>query len=163
MTPLHEAHIRPYDVNDRISCMLAFQSNLPEFFTIPEIAQFERWLNRFDPTTPSETGFHFYYFVVVLNQQLIGCGGFVYEIDKNKINFAWGLIDRSFHKKGFGKMLFDYRIKKMKELYPTATIVLDTTQHSYTFFQKYGFVTEKYTADGYTTGMHRYDMKLKEE
>lgn len=159
---LNQAYIRPYQECDKESCIQAFKTNLPEFFTIPEIAQFENWLNKLTTGSETEPGLRFYYFVLMFEEKLIGCGGFVYHIDKNQSNFAWGLIDRSFHKKGFGKMLFDFRLKKMKEHYPTATVLLDTTQHSYTFFQKYGFVTEKYTENGYAEGMHRYDMKLQE-
>lgn len=163
MTSSHHSHIRPYQKNDRTTALLAFKSNVPDFFTIPEIQQFETWLDKFDNPSSRQPEFQFHYFILTLNERLIGCGGFVHDQEKNECRFAWGFVDRAFHKKGFGKVMFDFRLNKIKQLFPTAAIKLDTTQHSYTFFEKYGFVTEKYTADGYTTGMHRYDMKLQED
>jgi len=38
---------------------------------------------------------------------------------------------------------------------------MDTTQFSYSFFEKYGFKIEKITENFYALGMHRYDMVLK--
>lgn len=159
---LSRALIRPYHKNDNAACMLAFNSNVPLFFTVPEITQFENWLAKFDASATAEPDFQSYYFVLLLDRAVIGCGGFVHHSVKNESTFSWGLVHRAYHKKGFGKLLFDYRLSKMKMMYPTASILLDTTQHSYTFFQKYGFVTEKYTKEGYGEGMHRYDMRLKE-
>lgn len=159
---LNRALIRPYHETDKAACMLAFKSNVPLFFTVPEIAQFENWLAKFEGSAMDEHGFQLYYFVLLLDCAIIGCGGFAHDVAKNESTFSWGMVHRAYHKKGFGKLLFDYRLAKMKAHYPTAAILLDTTQHSYTFFQKYGFVTEKYTKEGYGEGMHRYDMKLKE-
>ena len=39
-------------------------------------------------------------------------------------------------------------------------VLLDTSQHTFGFFEKLGFVTTKITKDGYTLGLNRYDMKL---
>jgi hypothetical protein len=39
-----ELHISKYNNNHRQACMDAFLSNVPEAFTVPEIAQYESWL-----------------------------------------------------------------------------------------------------------------------
>ncbi|WP_089807780.1 GNAT family N-acetyltransferase [Chitinophaga sp. YR627] len=139
----------------KAACMEAFVSNVPDYFTSAEIVQFEDWLDKM-----SEERMYWHYYVVLSEDSLIGCGGFVYEEKLSRVTFAWGLVHRNFHKQGMGKLLLQYRLDRIRTLYPGADIILDTTQFSYTFFEQYGFVTVKYTEDGYTTGMHRYDMIL---
>lgn len=147
--------ITDYTAIWKAACMEAFASNVTDYFTTAEIAQFEDWLDKM-----SEERKYWHYYVVLSEDVLIGCGGFVYEETLNRVTFAWGLVHRKFHKQGMGKLLLKYRLDKIRTLYPDADIILDTTQFSYTFFAQYGFVTVKYTENGYTTGMHRYDMVL---
>jgi predicted GNAT family N-acyltransferase len=157
MALLENIQISKYTNNWRAACMNAFVSNVPEYFTEAEIAQFGEWL---DLLQKGESASHYY--VIASGNTLVGCGGFGYSVKDSAVSFAWGFVDRSFHKQGFGQLLLTYRLEKIKELYPDADIVLDTTQHSRTFFERYGFVTVKYTADGYAAGMHRYDMVLRD-
>ncbi len=163
--------IREYKNEDKESCMQAFKSGVPKFFTENEITLFDIFLEDFSEEIIDEKYNEktFYYSVLYFdenislknNEQIIGCGGFAFSGEKNEVKFVWGLLHSDFHKKGFGKMLLDFRLKEIEKLYPKANILLDTTQHSFTFFEKYGFVTTKITNDGYEVGMHRYDMIKK--
>ena len=155
--------IRPYEPADRAACVANFTSNVPEFFTVPEIDQYAAWLDylEYKENPDPEERKHQFYFVFLLNDSIIGAGGFGYDPALNVATFAWGFIARQHQKKGYGKNLFLFRKDKIEELFPQAAIVLDTTQHSFRFFEQFGFVTEKYTPDGYALGMHRYDMRLK--
>ncbi|WP_146217460.1 GNAT family N-acetyltransferase [Chitinophaga sp. S165] len=148
-------HITEYTSTWRQQCLDAFISNVPDYFTEAEVSQYENWLDLF--VAEKE---HSHYYVAISGKTLVGCGGFGYDEKKNEVTFAWGLVDRKFHKQGFGKQLLIYRLSKIRELYPGASIILDTTQHSRPFFERYGFVTVKYTENGYSNGMHRYDMIL---
>jgi predicted GNAT family N-acyltransferase len=150
-----DIHISEYTNDWRPHCIDAFISNVPDYFTEAEIAQYESWLNLLQ-----EEKDHSHYYVAARGNTLVGCGGFGYEESKNEVTFAWGFVHKNFHKQGFGKLLLIYRLDKIRELYPGASIILDTTQHSKPFFERYGFVTVKYTENGYSTGMHRYDMIL---
>ena len=152
-----ELHITPYNSSHRQACMNAFLSNVPEYFTVPETGQYESWLDLIQ----KEEGRHHYY-VAYIHDQLVACGGFSHN-ENNTVSFSWGLVHRHFHKQRIGERLLIYRLQKIREIYPTIDVILDTTQHSYTFFERYGFVTVKYTANGYAPGMHRYDMVLKRE
>ncbi|HJT72592.1 MAG TPA: GNAT family N-acetyltransferase, partial [Chitinophaga sp.] len=133
-----------------------FISNVPEYFTEAEIAQFRDWLDLLQET-PGEQ----HYYVAVMNNTVVACGGFGYDEESNTVTFAWGMVHRDFHRQGIGRLLLTYRLDKIRELYPGVNILLDTTQHSKPFFEQYGFVTVKYTENGYGAGMHRYDMILK--
>ena len=74
---------------------------------------------------------------------------------------AWGMVHSSFHKQGFGKALFEYRVEQINSKYPGRSITLDTTQHTYQFFEKQGFSTVQIRKDFYDKGLDRYDMAKK--
>ncbi len=150
--------IRLYHKNDYKTCMEAFVSNVPLYFTEDEIKDFAGFLNKMENNDTTERAI---YFVIEFNQRVIGCGGYG-DKDGNKIiSLVWGLIHREFHHKGFGKHLLQYRLEQIKNQYPDFPVVMDTTQYSYKFFERFGFHTTKITPDYYASGMHKYDMILK--
>ena len=71
---------------------------------------------------------------------------------------VWGMVHNEEHRKGVGRKLMEIRIQHIQKLYPNYLISLDTTQHSFQFFERIGFATTKITIDFYATGLHRYDM-----
>ena len=173
--------IREYKNEDKESCMSAFKSCVPKFFTEEEVNLFDTFFDDIasgiiDEKYNEKT---FYYVITFFDEnfeknfeknisqknaeKIIGCGGFAYSEVKNEVKFVWGLLHFDFHKKGFGEKLLQFRLEEIKKIYPKATILLDTTQHSFSFFEKYGFVTTKITNDSYAVGMHRYDMILQPE
>ena len=68
------------------------------------------------------------------------------------------MVDSNFHKIGFGRRLTEYRIQKIKAKYPKCDILLNTTQHAFKFYEKFGFKITKITNDYYALGLDRYDM-----
>lgn len=148
--------IRKYESRDKQDCINAFKSNVPLFFTNKEIADFDSFLNKVESGTDIT-----YYYVVIFNEKVIGCGGFGDNYNNGKYTLAWGLIHNDYHKKGFGIELLLHRIEKIKELKTASPLMLDTTQHSFGFFEKQGFRITKITNDYYEKGMHRYDMVLE--
>lgn len=150
--------IRPYTAADRQACIAAFKSNIPKFFMPDELADFENWLTDVEAQkihAPNEQ-----YYVVEQDKEVIACGGFSIYPHKQLATMTWGLVHNRLHKKGIGKALILHRIAAIREALPSVTIGLDTTQHSFSFFEKLGFVTTKITNDSYGEGMHRYDMEL---
>lgn len=154
-------NIRKYRDSDKDSCMEIFKTNVPTYFTLEEVDEFDRFLTKLnDPEATNNPP----YFVMELENKLIGCGGFGDKKgidDMDSITFVWGMIDRSYHKKGFGEQLLLFRLEEIKLQFPGKPVILDTTQFSYTFFEKYGFKTVKITENSYGEGMHRYDMVLE--
>ena len=138
--------------------MEIFKTNVPTYFTLEEVDEFERFLTKLsDPGATDNPP----YYVLELENKLIGCGGIGEKkgIDGvDSITFVWGMVDRSYHKKGFGEQLLQFRLEEIKSQFPNKPVILDTTQFSYTFFEKYGFRTVKITENSYGEGMHRYDM-----
>ncbi len=157
-----EFDIRPFCDHDKAGCMTAFKSNVPHFFLDHEISLFEDFLDGFH--TQITNGKYFektYYYVTESANQIVGCGGFGYNDKTNSVTLAWGMVHKDFQKQGFGRKLLEYRLKQISILYPAAMVIIDTTQFSLPFFEKFGFVTTKVTDDFYGIGMHRYDMILK--
>ena len=152
--------IVPYSPVYHEGCMAAFISNVPKFFTLEEIEQYKDWLNYLEtlPEVPGKLPPSIYY-VVLLGTEVIGCGGFGYDETTHQATLAWGLVHNSYHKQYIGSKLLAFRLDKIAALNPAAEILLDTTQHAYPFFERHGFVIQKFTPDSYAIGMHRYDMK----
>lgn len=153
--------VRKYKAADHESCMEIFQTNVPKYFTLEEVDEFDRFLTKLDDPEVLDNPV---YYVMELENNLIGCGGFGEKngIDGTpSITFVWGMVDKAYHKKGFGEQLLRFRIKEIPIHFPDKQVILDTTQFSYTFFAKYGFKTVKITENSYGEGMHRYDMVLE--
>jgi N-acetylglutamate synthase-like GNAT family acetyltransferase len=148
--------IRPYLPTDHSSCMTAFLSNVPDFFTQEEIADFERFLVSLENGSGTAS-----FYVIEHDQQVIGCGGFGDRNGDGIYSLAWGFVHKELHKKGFGEMLLTYRIEQIRLLNPKFPIWLDTTQYAAGFFKKYGFSTVSIINDYYAIGMHRHDMALE--
>lgn len=149
------AQIREYKTIDREACIAAFQSNVPIFFTKEEIIDFTRFLDTFQ-SRPIDSKTYFY--VVVLENEILGCGGFGDKDNTGVISLAWGLIHYDFHKKGLGNQLLKFRLAQISKIFPSGQILMDTTQFSVGFYEKYGFEVSKIINDYYSTGMHRYDL-----
>ena len=151
--------IKSYNQSYKQGCLAAFQSNIPIYFTPEEINDFSSFLEQ--RALPKEGEIQStYYYVVLRNNEVVGCGGFGERERDGTVTLAWGLVHSTFHKQGFGKLLLKHRLSEAKNVYPSKTIYLDTTQHSYPFFEKFGFKTTKITNDFYMQGMHRYDMEF---
>jgi len=73
---------------------------------------------------------------------------------------AWGMVANAHHKQGIGEKLLKYRMQQIEAFYPGYEIILDTTQHTYGFFEKQGFVITAIKKNYYGEGLDRYDMKL---
>lgn len=163
MTISREISILPYTPAYRQGCVDVFASNTPKFFTPDEMNQFNEWLDYLEGTLELYPEEENCYYVVLLQDTVIACGGFGYNPSTNKAVLAWGLVHNNHHRQGIGSYLLRHRLNRIAELYPSAVLLLDTTQHSYPFFERHGFVIEKITKDSYAPGMDRYDMKWQKK
>jgi N-acetylglutamate synthase-like GNAT family acetyltransferase len=150
-----KSNIRLYHKNDKQQCLDTFKSNVPDFFSENEIADFEAFLDRLETGIPKTQ-----FFVIEDENRIVGCGGFGDKDNKNIISLAWGHIHKNEHKKGLGQQLLTYRLALIKQLFPQLTLTIDTTQFSYGFYEKNGFRLLKITENYYTEGMYRYDMEF---
>jgi signal transduction histidine kinase/predicted GNAT family N-acyltransferase len=128
--------------------------------SVPGKTEFELWLDAWerkkmqhrDPAVEQ-------YFVIEVMNEVVGCGGYT-KVNNDEITLTWGMISQSMHGKGIGKTLLQYRLGIVKSLFPNASVILDTTQLSYVFFERLGFKITGIIKDFYGQGLDRYDMKL---
>ena len=153
--------IRNYSAEDKAHCLETFKSNVPDFFTEEEISDFENFLDQFEIRNESRDPLaRTFFYVVESDGKIVGCGGFGDKENNKIISLAWAHVHRDYHKHGFGKLLLEYRLEKIKSLFPNQLVFIDTTQHSAPFYIKYGFVTQKITKDFYAPGLDRWDLIL---
>ncbi len=149
--------IRPYEVGDKQQCLDAFKSNVPMYFTKEEVVDYDKFLDNYI-INQNQSNYRTNYYVLLVDKQIVACGGFGDRYLDGKLTLTWGLVHIDFHKKGLGKELLLFRLNLIKEQFPEASVSIDTIQHSAGFFEKYGFKTIKITNDFYAIGLHRYDM-----
>ena len=131
-------------------CLSILKSNTPEFIDKSEESLYVNFLSRKDIV----------YFVLFESNELIACGGYGYDSRKDNVALCWGLVHNQFHKMGFGTYLLRYRLKHIMKNYPNTNIVLDTSQKTYKFYERFNFKVDKITSDFYRKGLDRYDMSL---
>ena len=143
--------IVPYDSKYFENCIEIIQSNTPKYIDPSEHSDYKDYLLRNDET----------YFVLFNDINLVACGGYGLIKSRTKVVLSWGLVHSQHHNKGYGSELLKYRLNHIKNNYPDTEIHLDTSQHTYRFFEKFGFNVKQISKNGYGEGLDKYDMILK--
>ncbi|MCF8238617.1 MAG: GNAT family N-acetyltransferase [Saprospiraceae bacterium] len=155
------ATIRLYRPEDRAKCQRIFLGNCPHYFDPAEQVLFETCLDCLDRgQIIHKNAADSQFYVLEKDEQILACGGFYLTREESAAVMAWGMVDHKFHKAGLGSMLLQYRIDHLRKHYPEHQIRLDTSQHTYPFFERFGFTVIKMTPDGYGPGLDRYDMVI---
>lgn len=146
-----EPTIRLFNSKDRAGCLAIFDQNVPTYFGETERADYCAFLD--DLTC--------LYFVMELNGEIIGCGGYGTNDDTSNVGvFCWGMIAPMHHQKGYGKLLAKMRLNAMREDDTMASVVVNTSQRTAKFFEKLGFETKSITKDGFAEGLDNVEMQL---
>jgi GNAT superfamily N-acetyltransferase len=149
--PLRPHAIRRYDADDAAGCLSVFDSNVPDFFVPHERADFAAFLGELPGP----------YFVLVDQAGVIvGCGGYALVPGTGQADLCWGMVRRDLHRLGLGRRLTEVRIGEAVKDAAVAFILLNTSQHTRTFYERLGFVCTSVTADGYSPGLDRCEMRL---
>ncbi|GGR68343.1 N-acetyltransferase [Deinococcus seoulensis] len=142
---------RPYLPEDEAACLALFASNMPDLFAPEERLEFAEFLKTMnDP-----------YFVVEDGEQLVACGGVFLRSDGRTAGLSWGMVERSKHRRGYGRVLLQIRLDWLRMHAPEVeAITIDTSQHSAPFFAHMGFETQAVEPDYYAPGLDRHVMQL---
>lgn len=156
--------IRGYKTEDKEKCLEIFKSNCPKYFDVSEETLFGRWLDHqggdagYQSPAYTNSEKDAYYVIEIPERGVIGCGGFYVLKDLKEARLAWGMVHASFHRKGFGSALYNFRRDVMKSGWPSYKITLGTSQHTYTFYRKMGMNVTAMMKAGYGADLDRYDM-----
>lgn len=146
-TPLQ---LRTYTAIDRDACLSIFDSNRPVYFAAEERAEFENFLN--DPRCD--------YFVIEAKSEIVGCGGFWLDREQGRAGMVWGMVRNNHHLQGIGSYLLLARLQTIGLQAPDTIVLLNTSQHTFEFYIRFGFEVQKITENGYGPGLHRYELSL---
>ena len=145
-----ELTIRPFSAEDGKSCLAIFDSNIPAFFTADERNEFAAFL---DAGRSS-------YFVATWNAGApIGCGGYYLDQVEGFAGLCWGMVHRSWHRRGVGSALFDYRIAAIERLRSVTVVRVNTAPRTQGFFAARGFRVVSVVANGFAPGIDRVRME----
>jgi ribosomal-protein-alanine N-acetyltransferase len=130
---------------------------MPRYLASDELPGFARWLDAGRLAYPENLAEP--YFVVEDTGQVVAGGGFCVQPDQHLLTMAWGMVRYDLHRQGIGRKLLHRRLQFADAQLPNCTVALDTSQHTYSFFEKQGFRITKIMPDGYGPRLDRYDME----
>lgn len=143
--------IRAYQPSDHRACLVLFDSNTPLFFAPHERPEFAEFL---------ATGTDPYFVVTDVQEQVIGCGGYYINRERASAGLTWGMVSRGLHRQGGGRFLLLARLQRICQEPDITRVFINTSQHSYGFFEKVGFAVESIIENGFAEGLHEYKMSL---
>ena len=141
---------RPYEVTDRAECLRVFDSNAPWYFLPEERIPFERFLDRLPGP----------YFVVVDEDDLIACGGHATGRVSGEADICWTMVRRDQHGHGVGNFLLTTCVCDILAIEDIQTVRLETSQHTFPFFQRWGFVVVERVPNGFGPGLDKIEMRI---
>ncbi|MFT2720379.1 GNAT family N-acetyltransferase [Deinococcus sp. A31D244] len=124
---------------------------MPDLFAPEEHLEFAEFLKTMnDP-----------YFVIEDGEHLVACGGVFLRGDGRTAGLSWGMVERSKHRRGYGRALLQIRLDWLRVHAPEVeALTIDTSQHSAPFFAHMGFETQEVEQDFYAPGLDRHVMQL---
>ena len=142
--------IRPYEKSDKTDVINLFRLNTPSYFSTEE----EDDLIYFLENEREQ------YYVVSINEEIVGCGGYNFSEDKSIGIICWDIVHPNFQGKSVGRNLLNYRITQIKNVNSIRKITVRTSQLVYRFYEKQGFVLLEIVHDYWSKGFHLYRMEL---
>lgn len=147
--------IKKYSTSDYDQCVNIFKSNIPEYFAKDELSDFQDYIKNISTT---KDGWTDSFYILKRDKKIVGCAGLGLNKSKKIATLSWGMVDKNYHRNGIGTQLTNYRLNLLQSYNLDLKIRLDTSQHSYLFYEKFGFKIEDIEKDGYEKGMHKYYM-----
>lgn len=147
--------IKKYSTSDYDQCVNIFKSNIPEYFAKDELSDFQDYIKNISTT---KDGWTDSFYILKRDKKIVGCAGLGLNKSKKIATLSWGMVDKNYHRNGIGTQLTNYRLNLLESYNLDLKIRLDTSQHSYLFYEKFGFKIEDIEKDGYEKGMHKYYM-----
>jgi len=142
--------IRLYAPEDRCACLALFDGNSPDFFAPSDRAEFSTFLEHPDGV-----------FLVGRESDgaVVACGGWYVDSAEARAGLTWGMVDRSRHRCGFGRVLLEERLRQIRGDGRARWIRLRTTPPVRGFFERFGFAATKVVRDGLGAGLDLVEME----
>lgn len=140
--------IRAFKPSDTPVLVEVLKLNVPRYFAESEIDDFKNYLLK-----EAEQ-----YFVIENAGKIIGAGGINFTDGGVTGIISWDFIHPNFHRKGIGTQLLQHRLQIFRKLKSVENVVVRTSQHTYRFYEKNGFVLQEIQKDYWAQGFDMYKM-----
>jgi len=140
--------IREYTVSDKPRLVELLKLNTPKFFSPNEEKDLLYYLDNEADN----------YFVLVVEDKVVGCGGFNLTEDGKTAKISWDIFDPNCQGKGLGSALTQFRIEKIKENKEIKTLSVRTSQLVYPFYEKFGLKLREVVKDYWDEGFDLYQL-----
>jgi hypothetical protein len=124
---------------------------VPRFFRGHELVDFEEFID--SSGCP--------YFVVLSNEDVVGCGGYGLRPGSDAADLCWGMVFGEHHGKGIGGFLLLARLHAIATTTEARRIRLATSQLTEGFFRRYGFRMQSRKPDGIALGLDDIEMRIE--
>jgi ribosomal-protein-alanine N-acetyltransferase len=141
--------IRPFQTRDTPRLLDLLRLNTPKYFSETEQADLVFYLNHEIEQ----------YFVLLVNNEILGCGGFNLSEDLKTGKISWDIFHPESQGKGFGTALTNYRIQRMKEITSIERISVRTSQLVFPFYAKFGLELKEIVKDYWDKGFDLYRLE----
>ncbi|MEQ8301976.1 MAG: GNAT family N-acetyltransferase [Cyclobacteriaceae bacterium] len=147
----HDDLIRPFKAEDRTEVLRVFNLNCPQFFDPNEVKDLEQYLDAFGDT----------YYVMEVEQKIIGCGGYHFEMDGTTGRLSWDFFDPNYKGRGLGRAMISHCLEEIRKNPDLKKIAVWTSQLASRFYAKFGFETVKEEKDYWGPSLHLYLMEME--
>lgn len=149
----NSALIRNYTSHDIASIFALIDLNTPKYFAESEKNDLENYLqNEIDS-----------YYVLEIEGKIIGSGGINFDDSLTIAVLSWDIIDPAHQNKSFGSQLLDFRLEQLKKIETIQKIIVRTSQLTFQFYEKHGFITVEIRSDYWSKGFDMYLMVYKKD
>lgn len=144
--------LRAYREGDRKACLALFDGNVPDYFAAEERQDYVSFLK----ALPGP------YFVMEDERgEAVACGGYAAAQQKREIAvLCWGMVRRDLHRHGAGTRLLVERLRRIAAEPSFSVVLIETSQHSRGFFERFGFIAKQVIPNGFAPGIDRVEMEL---
>ena len=141
--------LRPYENDDLDAVVAIFRSNIPKYFGPIE----EPGLRNFLATRTED------YFVGEVNGEIVAAGGIALNEDQT-VSLCWGMVRQDHLGTGLGRELTEFRIQMSLEKHGELPLVISTSQHTQSFYEKFGFRLTEHEPNGFGPGIDICKMRF---
>lgn len=145
--------IRPYKDADKTSIISLLRGNTPEYFAPEEESDLIFYLGNYAQN----------YFVIEINNQIVGSGGYNIAEDGITAKISWDIIDVEMQGHGIGTFLTRHRINEILKKEEIKTLSVRTSQLVYKFYEKFGLELREIIPDYWAKGFDLYRLDCKIE
>lgn len=144
----------PYTPELLEECLYLFMSNTGKYFSEVEKDEYQGFLESLNDEKP--------YFLVKQGTRYVAAGGYALSRD-DTVRMTWGMVNNDLHTQGIGTFLTQERLNKIQAHFPDKLVGMDTSQHTYKFYKKFGFKMLSRELNGYDDGIDKIEMIWQSE